>query len=134
MITRRGSYTEWSNVPGTLTINVCWDAEANMLQDLDNDRFLVVDLPEEAQRADELVIEFTSNGYDDLGNLWGPPEECYPPGSADERIAVKAYLHIEDCGDGKPRIVPLDAGTVNTLDTIFCKQIAAEDLEFPKRA
>ena len=41
----------------------------------------------------ELNIEFTSEGYEDPGCTYGPPENCYPPEGEDERLLSEATIN-----------------------------------------
>ncbi len=43
-----------------------------------------------------MIIEFVSDGYEDSGQLLGPPEDCYPPEGSDERTLVRAYIETDD--------------------------------------
>lgn len=87
----------WSNVPGTAII------EMN-LKDFDDEIKLAIITEIINMTGDlkidldnlwpvELEINFSSGGYYTSGRISGPPEDCYPPDSCDERALNSIILH-----------------------------------------
>jgi hypothetical protein len=74
----------------------------------------------------ELVIRFTSNGYDDPGQLTGPPEDCYPPEGDDEREI--STVHMGHYRDGSLlQVIMLPKSSHGVIDSQFyCKIVEVE--------
>jgi len=73
----------------------------------------------------EILIHFTSWGYNDPGRTWGCPDDRYPPESSDERALHYAECVIMETGER----IPLDDQVGADLFTWKEKEIYASPLD-----
>lgn len=91
--------TKWSNVAGQFSIEI-YIADKQIL-DI-NDNPIPELMPQSLYFSNEddtaeLIIDFTSSGYDDPGSMYGGPDNLgYPPEGDDERLLESAHLLLDD--------------------------------------
>jgi hypothetical protein len=92
--------TRWKNRRGEYPVVIGLHADTGIWTD-DRDKPIPSELQaamgdyaevDEAGGAAELVIEYSSSGYDDPGRFDGPAEKCYPPEGDDERLVTGAVV------------------------------------------
>ena len=84
----------WKDSPGDIVINLL-ESWTDGVYDDSNDKDIsetlssiilkIVPIEVIKQGNTEMIIDFTSSGYNDPGRTHGPPETSYPPESSDER-------------------------------------------------
>ncbi|MHC4091695.1 MAG: hypothetical protein ACYSVY_15745 [Planctomycetota bacterium] len=121
---RLPGYRQWRDVPVSLSVNVHWDFAIGTLWDDDSDRPVSHVLPVEGAMADEMVIDFRSSGYYDPGQMYGPPENCYPPEEDDERIVEAVTMHWENGA-----MIQLSREAVDNIGELFEDQIRDVELD-----
>ena len=82
----------WRNVAGKFVVEVYYSN--GIVYDIDGYELPELDGALDRVEDDfELVIEFTSSGYNDPGSMYGGPDGVgYAPESDDERLLTSAYL------------------------------------------
>lgn len=117
--------TSWRNVNGTFSIEtythglVALDIDDKPLEILNT--FCFINGIGDA----ELIIEFTSTGYNDPGSMYGGPDNLgWPPEGDDERLLSNAYLKVDN------QVVKLPQRLQNVLFNIYIQQIEAVELEY----
>jgi len=88
---------EWSHVKGSTYVTIDWDELEDELKLLLIDAVcetghIEFDPKKELDEA-ELGLFFLSSGYDDPGKYSGPPEDCYPACSDEERVMDSVELY-----------------------------------------
>lgn len=94
-----GRSTSWNNVQAQFSIEVWTDGLRCC--DIDDKALPMLNIICFAKgfTYGELIIDFTSSGYDDPGSMYGGPDNLgYPPEGDDERLLESAHL-VDDDGN-----------------------------------
>ena len=88
------SRTEWSNVQGELKLDIYRDRNELYDPDTNNEApECLLPYVQDEDAAYELVIDFTSSGYDDSGQMYGGPDGVgVPPEGEDNRNPENAHI------------------------------------------
>ncbi len=110
--------SEWTNERGTVYLDlICEDGKVW------EDGFELECLAGVVNTDGQMIIEFLSTGYEDSGQLYGPPEKCYPPEGSDERTLDK--VSVETVYD-TIRLTPKQA---NIIFDIYETDVYEADLD-----
>jgi predicted nucleic acid-binding protein len=117
--------SSWRNVAGQFSIEIY--VHDQMVLDIEEKERPVLNpqrLYFDAEDVAELIIDFTSTGYEDSGSMYGGPDDLgWPPEGDEERFLETAYLLLEGV-----KII-LSKEQQQTLFELYIDEIEAVELE-----
>jgi len=84
--------SRWHNVEFTYHVELEVSPDGRVMTDRGELPFLRGRAPDWA-RYGEVVLTGVSNGHHDPGYISGPPEDCYPGSTEEERLFDSAWIH-----------------------------------------
>lgn len=127
--------TQWSGVRGSLSLEAfkpgprrLWEDSWNVVLPKDIQDVLYDNLPSDADYC-EIATAFTSDGYFQPAQLYGPPEKCYPEEGGDERTLDEVILKPGLDGLEFPDVVP-SAGEQHQIFEALIDEVNDAELEY----
>ena len=118
----------WKNVPGRVYIeDICldgvWKHDGKSLPAAVQPMLYEAFPNADSKTSLDLDIDFLSSGSYDTGKISGPPEDCYPPESEDERTPETLTLK------GGGRVVVLGGKVADAMFDHFKHRVEAVELD-----
>ena len=111
----------WTNKHGTVYVDVyrcdwrVWDRDKKIEIPCLKQSSLEID--------GQMLIEFSSTGFEEDAQLYGPPEDCHPADGSDERTLVR--VSIETIYE----TIRLTTEQENAIFDMYCTEVYEADLD-----